>query len=71
MLKKYSHSRYDNAQRHIKEAMERGERHIYMGILNFHNHKEDWMIDYEDAERLRNDGFEVETCKYDEYEISW
>lgn len=74
MLRKYaltSEKNYGIIQEHIKEAMEKGEHNIIVGIEGFDGFKPGWICTYETRDKLRHDGFKVEECDYDEWEISW
>lgn len=71
MLKNYNNNNYTIIQQHIKEAMQNGENHIYVGIEGFDGFKPDYLCTYETRDKLIEDGFEVTKADYDEWKISW
>lgn len=74
MLRKYAitnENNYDIIQEHIKEAMQNGESNIIVGIEGFDGFKPDWICTWQTKNRLKEDGFRVEECDYNEWMISW
>lgn len=71
MIKQYYANNYAVIQNQIKEAMEKGEHYIYVGIDGFDRFKPDRLCTYETRDKLIEDGFEVTEADYDEWKISW
>lgn len=71
MLKKYAMDNYNVIQEHIKDAMKKGERHIYVGMEWSHDFKPEWVCLDSTKDMLIDDGFEVESADFDEWKISW
>lgn len=63
---------YVEAQRRIKEAMQAGERYVYLpGKNNPDDFK--WVATYETIDRLRKDGFDVDKvwCPWEYWSVEW
>ncbi len=72
MLKEFRIDNYHVIQRHIRDAMQKGERHIYVGRESFATgFKPDWVCLDRTKDMLIDDGFEVESADFDEWKISW
>ena len=71
MIKQYYANNYTTIQNQIKEAMEKGEHYIYVGIDGFDGFKPECLCTYETRDKLIEDGFEVTDASYDEWKISW
>lgn len=72
MLRELRIDNYHTIQRHIKEAMQQGEQHIYVGKESFaKNFKPDCVCLDLTKERLIDDGFKFEDADFDEWKISW
>lgn len=72
MIRLYANDNYDIIQNHIKDAMQSNEHYIYVGQeYCSSDFKRDWVCLDSTVEKLRDDGFEVESCSYDQWKISW
>lgn len=71
MIKNYNINNYTIIQEQIKNAMMKGEHHIYVGIEGFDGFKPERLCTYETRDKLIKDGFEVTDACYDEWKISW
>ena len=72
MIDEYMNDNYDIIQNHIKEAMKKGEHHIYVGMEWFaDDFKQEWVCLNSTRDRLIEDGFRVEEVDYDEWGIYW
>ena len=72
MLQKFANDNYNIIQEHIKEAMQKGKHCIYVGCEDCRNDfKSDWVCNDSTVEKLREDGFDVHSYSYDQWEISW
>ena len=77
MLQRYSptngKNNYIEAQRRIKEAMEKGERYVYLPGKNGSVSDFSWVATYETISRLREDGFDVDEVwnPYEYWSIEW
>lgn len=73
MLKKYSSSNYEEAQRRIKEAMQAGEKYVYLPGKDALDSVFDWICTSETASKLKEDGFNIDEvwnpCEY--YSVEW
>lgn len=77
MLKKYSkcnsEGNYEEAQRRIKEAMQAGEKYVYLPGKDALDSEFDWICTSETASRLEEDGFDIDKvwnpCEY--YSVEW
>jgi hypothetical protein len=64
MLKKFyskcnSEDNYAEAQRRIKEAMQAGEKYVYLPGKDALDSEFDWICTSETASRLKEDGFNI------------
>lgn len=77
MLEKYSpnsrDNNYEEAQRRIKEAMEQGEKYVYLPGKDAFPSEFNWICTYETICRLEEDGFNIDKvwnpCEY--YSVEW
>lgn len=68
----YGKKNYEEAQRQIKEAMEKGEKYVYLpGKAN--PNEFNWVATYETIRRLREDGFDIDKVwnPYEYWSIEW
>ena len=76
MLEKYSQSsagnNYREAQKRIREAMENGEKYVYLPGKNGSG-SFTWKATPETIERLREDGFEIDETwnPYEYWSVEW
>lgn len=63
---------YQEAQRRIKEAMERGENYVYLPKSEFKD-EFNWTVSAETITRLREDGFDINKVwqPYEYYSVEW
>ena len=68
-----SRRNYEEAQRRIKEAMQKGESHVYLPGKNDSGGKFTWSATDETIARLREDGFDIDVvwdpCEF--WSIEW
>ena len=77
MLERYSlnssENNYEEAQRRIKEAMEAGEKYVYLPGKDALRSEFDWICTCETICRLKEDGFAIDKmwnpCEY--YSVEW
>ena len=64
---------YEEAQRRIKEAMQKGESHVYLPGKNGSRFEFTWSATYETIARLREDGFNIDVVwdPWDYWSIEW
>ena len=77
MLKKYSKSQgdgnYEEAQRRIREAMEQGEKYVYLPGKNGMTKDFNWVVTWETIYRLKQDGFDIDKVwdPFEYYSVEW
>ena len=68
-----SRRNYEEAQRRIKKAMQKGESHVYLPGKNDSGGKFTWSATEETIARLRKDGFDIDKvwqpCEY--WSVEW
>ena len=77
MLEKYSpnsgNNNYEEAQRRIKEAMQKGEPYVLLPGKEANASEFGWMATWETIYRLENDGFNIDKvwnpCEY--WSVEW
>ena len=71
-LKTTGEANYEEAQRRIKEAMQRGEMYVYLPRETFSN-QFSWWATSETISRLREDGFDIDEVwqPYEYWSIEW
>ena len=69
----YNKLNYEEAQRRIKEAMESGEKYVYLPGKNGSRFEFTWSATYETIARLREDGFDIDVVwdPWDYWSIEW
>lgn len=69
----YDDQNYEEAQRRIKEAMQKGESHVYLPGKNDSGGKFTWSATDKTIARLREDGFDIDVvwdpCEF--WSIEW
>ena len=75
MLERYSpnhgKNNYKEAQRRIREAMEKGEKYVYLPKPGFSDFN--WWASYETIQRLREDGFDISVVwqPFEYWSVEW
>ena len=69
----YNKLNYEEAQKRIKEAMESGEKYVYLPGKNGSSGEFTWSATYETIARLREDGFDIDVVwdPWDYWSIEW
>ena len=64
---------YEEAQRRIKEAMQKGENHVYLPGKNDSGGKFTWLATEETIAKLREDGFDIDKVwnPWEFWSIEW
>ena len=68
-----SRRNYEEAQRRIKEAMQKGESHVYLPGKNDSGGKFTWSATEETIAKLREDGFDIDVVwdPWEYWSIEW
>lgn len=64
---------YEEAQKRIKEAMENGEKYVYLPGKNGSEDEFTWSATYDTIYRLRQDGFDIDVVwdPYEYWSVEW
>ena len=67
-----SEKNYEEAQRRIKEAMEAGEKYVYLPGKNC-AHEFNWVATWDTIYRLQEDGFTIDKAwnPYEYWSVEW
>ena len=63
---------YEEAQKRIKEAMENGEKYVFLPGKN-NRDKFNWVATYDTIDRLREDGFDIDKMwkPWEYWSVEW
>lgn len=64
---------YEEAQKRIKEAMQNGEKYVYLPGKNGSSGEFTWSATYDTIVRLREDGFDIDKVwdPFEYWSIEW
>lgn len=77
MMEKYysmsPNNNYEEAQKRIKEAMENGEKYVYLPGKNSSSSDFSWSATEKTIELLRKDGFDIDVVwnPYEYWSVEW
>lgn len=77
MIEKYSpnfgKNNYQEAQKRIKEAMEKGEKYVYLPGKNGSESEFSWCATWETIYELRKDGFKIDEVwdPWEYWSVEW